>query len=449
MKNVVTQYLELLRQNIDRASLVSIATKLKIAGYSNKFRRPYVKKNELKEIILKELKKRSIRKSSSVSDFRSKLRGGKRKRSRSESSNVSSFKSSPFSPIHYKVESANTLRLPKVQRLIAIGDIHGDLRAIIRALKVAGVIPLHIPENNNKIDVKNVPWIGKNTVVVQLGDQIDRARPTSWCNDCVDEEIPDDEGSDLKIMNLMDNLHLKAQQNGGAVISILGNHELMNAKGDFRYVSLKEFEEFGLVLSGNETDDDYDKTVPFGYKERMSVFVPGGIMAKRMAYTRFCVAQVGSWLFVHGGITPKIALKYNIDHLNYITKEWLKGNHTQKIVNAFDDIFENDDNDMSPYWTRLFSEYEDWNEDRMKYLFNTTLKILNSKNKGVPIKGMIVGHSPQYMWDRKINSSFNNRLWRVDVGMSRAFGPDHEQREYRKVQVLEIKNDNQFTILTE
>jgi len=448
MKNVVTQYLELLRQNIDRASLVSIATKLKIAGYSNKFRRPYVKKNELKEIILKELKKRSIRKSSSVSDFRSKLRGGKRKRSRSESSNVSSFKSSPFSPIHYKVESANTLRLPKVQRLIAIGDIHGDLRAIIRALKVAGVIPLHIPENNNKIDVKNVPWIGKNTVVVQLGDQIDRARPTSWCNDCVDEEIPDDEGSDLKIMNLMDNLHLKAQQNGGAVISILGNHELMNAKGDFRYVSLKEFEEFGLVLSGNETDDD-DKTVPFGYKERMSVFVPGGIMAKRMAYTRFCVAQVGSWLFVHGGITPKIALKYSIDHLNYITKEWLKGNHTQKIVNAFDDIFENDDNDMSPYWTRLFSEYEDWNEDRMKYLFNTTLKILNSKNKGVPIKGMIVGHSPQYMWDRKINSSFNNRLWRVDVGMSRAFGPDHEQREYRKVQVLEIKNDNQFTILTE
>tara|TARA_Y100000590_G_scaffold470484_1_gene665609 strand:+ start:3754 stop:5100 length:1347 start_codon:yes stop_codon:yes gene_type:complete len=448
MKNVVTQYLELLRQNIDRASLVSIATKLKIAGYSNKFRRPYVKKNELKEIILKELKKRSIRKSSSVSDFRSKLRGGKRKRSRSESSNVSSFKSSPFSPIHYKVESANTLRLPKVQRLIAIGDIHGDLRAIIRALKVAGVIPLHIPENNNKIDVKNVPWIGKNTVVVQLGDQIDRARPTSWCNDCVDEEIPDDEGSDLKIMNLMDNLHLKAQQNGGAVISILGNHELMNAKGDFRYVSLKEFEEFGLVLSGNETDDD-DKTVPFGYKERMSVFVPGGIMAKRMAYTRFCVVQVGSWIFVHGGITPKIALKYSIDHLNYITKEWLKGNHTQKIVNAFDDIFENDDNDMSPYWTRLFSEYEDWNEDRMKYLFNTTLKILNSKNKGVPIKGMIVGHSPQYMWDRKINSSFNNRLWRVDVGMSRAFGPDHEQREYRKVQVLEIKNDNQFTILTE
>ena len=62
---------------------------------------------------------------------------------------------------------------------------------------------------------------------------------------------------------------------------------------------------------------------------------------------------------------------------------------------------------------------------------------------------MILGHSPQYMWNRGINSSFNNRLWRVDVGMSRGFGDLNENRKYRKVQVLEITNDNQFRILTE
>ena len=77
------------------------------------------------------------------------------------------------------------------------------------------------------------------------------------------------------------------------------------------------------------------------------------------------------------------------------------------------------------------------------------MKILNSKNKGNPIKGMILGHSPQYMWNRGINSSFNNRLWRVDVGMSRAFGPLNKDRKYRKIQVLEIINDNQYSILTE
>ena len=62
---------------------------------------------------------------------------------------------------------------------------------------------------------------------------------------------------------------------------------------------------------------------------------------------------------------------------------------------------------------------------------------------------MILGHTPQYMWNKGINSSFDNRLWRVDVGMSRAFGDLNKNRECRKVQVLEIINDNQFRILTE
>ena len=168
-----------------------------------------------------------------------------------------------------------------------------------------------------------------------------------------------------------------------------------------------------------------------------------------MADTRFCAVQVGSWLFVHGGISPKLALKHSLDHLNYYTKQWLRGNRSRNILNAIDDIFHNDDNDYSPYWSRVYSDYDDWNENRVKYLFNSTLKILNSKNKGNPIKGMILGHSPQYMWDRGINASFNNRLWRVDVGMSRAFGPLNKNRKYRKIQVLEITNDNQYSILTE
>tara|TARA_Y100000310_G_C20581154_1_gene763052 strand:+ start:1043 stop:1234 length:192 start_codon:yes stop_codon:yes gene_type:complete len=62
---------------------------------------------------------------------------------------------------------------------------------------------------------------------------------------------------------------------------------------------------------------------------------------------------------------------------------------------------------------------------------------------------MVLGHSPQYMWNKGINSSFNNRLWRVDVGMSRAFGPLQQGHKYRKIQILEIKNDTQISILTE
>ena len=60
---------------------------------------------------------------------------------------------------------------------------------------------------------------------------------------------------------------------------------------------------------------------------------------------------------------------------------------------------------------------------------------------------MIVGHSPQFMYNKGLNSSCNNKLWRVDVGMSKAFGMNNDNN--RKVQVLIIENDSNFKILKE
>ena len=121
--------------------------------------------------------------------------------------------------------STVTCHYPRVSRLVAIGDIHGDLSVAIKSLKLAGVINLSVP--NNIINVDNIEWIGKNTFVVQIGDQIDRARPgslndNSLCDES-DSELYQDEGSDLKIFSLFENLHKQAQKQGGAVLSLLGN----------------------------------------------------------------------------------------------------------------------------------------------------------------------------------------------------------------------------------
>ena len=110
------------------------------------------------------------------------------------------------------------LRVSAPGRVIAIGDLHGDIGQARRALRLAGVL-------GEGDESGNPTWVGGDTTVVQVGDILDRG----------DDEIG--------ILILLQKLEKEARKQGGGVYVLNGNHEVLNVSGDFRYVSRGAFGE--------------------------------------------------------------------------------------------------------------------------------------------------------------------------------------------------------------
>ena len=332
---------------------------------------------------------------------------------------------------------------PAQKKLVAIGDLHGDLIATLKVLKLAEVIPQNTTINN----IANVQWTGGDTWVIQLGDQIDRCRPDDWVQNCLKDltDVYEDEGNNMLIFKLFLRLDDEAKKYGGRVLGLLGNHELMNVDKDFRYVSPKEFLEF--VPEKDRTSEYTKDGYPLGYYHRTKAFERGGNIAKTYSIKKKSIITIGSYLFVHGGMSIDLAKKYSIAEINQIVAKWLLKQSSEQETKIFDEIFRDDD-DMSPFWCRIFSEEEGEDENTLEN-FNKLINNINQKNKLLkPIKGMVVAHTPQFMDNKYLNGIYDKRLWRIDVGMSRAFGKQDDcgENKYRMPQILIIHNDSQFEV---
>ena len=266
-------------------------------------------------------------------------------------------------------------RRPAPARLVAIGDLHGDLAATRAALRLA-----------RAVDEKD-HWVGGPLVVVQTGDQLDRGE------------------GERAIVDLFDQLADEAKAAGGAVISLNGNHEIMNVQLDFRYVTDGGFHGFNAVPGTSLADPRLGK-VAENARERAASFLPGAPYAKRLA-KRDTVAVVGDTLFVHGGVLPK-HVKYGLARINREIKDWMTGDRPAPpaIVIA----------DDGPVWTRRYSAAPDVED----------CKVLAEALSAASVKRMVVGHTVQR---GGISSGCDDRVWRIDVGLSHYFGGDPEVLE--------------------
>lgn len=234
-------------------------------------------------------------------------------------------------------------------------------------------------------------WIGGPLVVVQTGDLLDRG------------------DGERAIVDLFDRLEGEARAAGGSVISLNGNHEIMNVQLDFRYVTEGGFHDFTAVPGANLLDPHL-VDIPDAAKPRAAAFAPGAPYAKRLA-RRDTLALVGATLFVHGGVLPK-HVKYGLARINREISEWMRGERPSPpgIATAED----------GPIWARRYSAAPD-TED---------CKVLGEVLSAVSAKRMVVGHTVQR---GGITSACDDRVWRIDVGLSRYYGGETE--------VLEIVGD--------
>lgn len=271
-------------------------------------------------------------------------------------------------------------------RIVVIGDLHADIGVTRQVFQLAGATDA------------NDAWIGGSLTIVQLGDFIGRS---------------DD---DREVLDFIFAIRDKAEAGGGKVHALIGNHEVFGARVDNQAVGRNPFAAFE-ALQGLNLDDPRLRRLPENQRARGAALMSGGPYAKRLAEFP-AVLKLGETIFVHAGVLPRWA-EYGIDRINAEVSEWFMGNITEP--NSTRGV----DNGDKVMWTRQLS-YDVGYYDCT--VLDESLRILGAKR-------MIVAHTVR----PEITSDCNDKLWAIDVGMSRAYGG--------MIQLLEIVNDDVVKVI--
>ena len=354
----------------------------------------------------------------------------------------------------------------QAETVVAIGDVHGDFDDFVSILQRTGLI-----------DAQH-HWTGNKATLVQVGDLLDRGPKPR------------------EVMDLVMALEKEAPKAGGRIVSLLGNHEMMNIMGDLRYVTPQNYASFADGNSEDRRKSGYQQYVkwrsshsaliaelpqpmeiteaewmarhPVGFIEQREAFSPNGSYGKWLR-EHSAVAKIGDAIFLHGGIHPNVA-HLKLDTINA---------HIRDEIKAFDSGKQDlvDQSVILPFFTlqevaaavqaelsaerkshvpsdeqkqaRLirFLGFGDWLSVRVDgpLWFRgydqwseeegaaQIGKVLESYNA----KRIVVGHTVQK--GGTMRPRFNNKVFLIDTGMLSSYYPGG------KASALEIQGDTKLT----
>lgn len=280
-------------------------------------------------------------------------------------------------------------------RLVAIGDLHGDYDAYLDLLKQAGLV-----------DTRG-QWAGGKAVLVQMGDAVDRGTRSR------------------DIVLHLQRLQRGAARAGGKVIALVGNHEAMNVIGDLRYVPAAEYQNYVSARSQALREEVYLANklqieaayrqanpqlteaeikakwladTPLGYIEHRRAWSPKGEFGRWVASNPAAV-KIGSNLFVHGGISAKYAA-YSLDKINAMVSGALE------TKEPGDDAVLEDE--AGPLWYRgLAAETE------------TAAADVAAIIAAYKVKRIIIGHTPNLTGIKVLQGG---RVIAIDTGITSVYG---------------------------
>lgn len=299
------------------------------------------------------------------------------------------------------------------RRVVAIGDIHGDLEAFRRILRHRRLVDTHYH------------WSAPpGTILLLIGDLVDRG--------------PNSRG----VMDLAMQLEAEAPQKGGQAITLLGNHEAMVTEQNFKYSTKEEMAAFiaysrtqrastnrenrnSLISILNTMLGDSKPLMTTSEAGFGAAFTANSIYAQWFR-RRNAIVRIGDVVYAHAGLGDWV-FNTSLEAYNSTLRAWLRNlqgvgesppEDTKWVIDGYD----------NPLWQRSqsFGEMRVRERKYQKSInqFRTPVRHLEAMLRALGARYLVIGHTVTR--SKEITPAYMGRdgeflVYRIDTGISRLY----------------------------